>query len=95
VYVRALGRAGDDRRFDGFDQSGCLAISSALLVFVLRMTSQTFRQGGSGAPDPRFIEHVTMTAFNFDDVDRTLYDAAPAEPPVKIPADRAEAATKE
>jgi hypothetical protein len=43
----------------------------------------------------RFVEHAAVTTLTFDDVEFTDYYTAPAEFPVKMPADRAAAASDE
>jgi hypothetical protein len=43
----------------------------------------------------RFIEHVGMAPLTFDDIEFTGYYTAPAELPIKVLADRAEATSKE
>ena len=42
--------------------------SSGLLVRIRAATSQTRRQLGAQAFDPRFVEHVVMLTLNFDDI---------------------------
>jgi hypothetical protein len=43
----------------------------------------------------RFVEHVAMTALNFDNTEFSRYYAAPAELNVKIFANWSETASKE
>jgi hypothetical protein len=64
-------------------------------MFPSRMVSQVRHQLGGRSLDLRFVQHVAVAPPTFDDIEFTGYYAAPAELRVKIPADRAEAASKE
>jgi hypothetical protein len=74
---------------------GVACSKGTTLLFASWLISQARRQRGGRLLDPRFLEHAVMTTLNFDDIDFTGYYPGPAELPVKIPADWAEAASKE
>jgi len=64
-------------------------------MFPSRIISQVRRQIAGRGLNLRFLQHVAVTAPNFDNIEFTGNNVAPAELPVKISADRKQAPSDE